>query len=84
MVDLAQEELALVAENDLVVSKFLEHIVNVLNDVGAVAWKYEGQEDAAEIVIHQIVGALLKEIPMTPEIRSNTLSGLGYSQNAFD
>ena len=62
----------------------LGQVVNVLNDVGAMAWKYEAQEDVAEIVIHRIVGAMLKDIPMSPETRSVTLSALGFSQNAFD
>ena len=62
----------------------LGEVVNVLNDVGSYAWKYEAQEDVAEIVIHRIVGAMLKDIPMSPETRSVTLSALGFSQNAFD
>jgi len=62
----------------------LGQVVNVLNDVGSYAWKYEAQEDVAEIVIHRIVGAMLKNIPMSPETRSVTLSALGFSQNAFD
>ena len=62
----------------------LGQVVNVLNDVGSYAWKYEAQEDVAEIVIHRIVGAMLKDIPMSPETRSVTLSALGFSQNAFD
>ena len=62
----------------------LGQVVNVLNDVGSYAWKYEAQEDVAEIVIHRIVGAMLKDIPMSPETRAATLSGLGFSQNAFD
>ena len=62
----------------------LSQVVNVLNDVGSYAWKYEAQEDVAEIVIHRIVGAMLKDIPMSPETRSVTLSALGFSQNAFD
>jgi len=62
----------------------LGQVVNVLNDVGSHAWKYEAQEDVAEIVIHRIVGAMLKNIPMSPETRSVTLSALGFSQNAFD
>ena len=63
---------------------YLGQVVNVLNDVGSYAWKYEAQEDVAEIVIHRIVGAMLKDIPMSPETRSVTLSALGFSQNAFD
>ena len=62
----------------------LGQVVNVLNDVGSYAWKYEAQEDVAELVIHRIVGAMLKDIPMSPETRSVTLSALGFSQNAFD
>ena len=62
----------------------LGQVVNVLNDVGSYAWKYEAQEDVAEIVIHRIVGAMLKNIPMSPETKSVTLSALGFSQNAFD
>ena len=62
----------------------LGQVVNVLNDVGSYAWKYEAQEDVAEIVIHRIVGAMLKDIPMSPETRSVTLSALGFPQNAFD
>ena len=62
----------------------LVEVVNVLNDVGSYAWKYEAQEDVAEIVIHRIVGAMLKDIPMSPETRSVTLSALGFSQNAVD
>ena len=62
----------------------LGQVVNVLNDVGSYAWKYEAQEDVAELVIHRIVGAMLKNIPMSPETRSVTLSALGFSQNAFD
>ena len=62
----------------------LGQVVNVLNDVGSYAWKYEAQEDVAEIVIRRIVGAMLKDIPMSPETRSVTLSALGFSQNAFD
>ena len=62
----------------------LGQVVNVLNDVGSYAWKYEAQEDVAEIVIHRIVGAMLKDIPMSPETRSVTLAALGFSQNAFD
>ena len=50
----------------------LGQVVNVLNDVGSYAWKYEAQEDVAEIVIHRIVGAMLKDIPMSPETRSVT------------
>ena len=62
----------------------LGNVVNVLNDVGAMTWKYEGQEAAAEVVLHQIVRALLQDIPLSPETKAATLSGLGYSQNAFD
>ena len=62
----------------------LGQVVNVLNDVGSYAWKHEAQEDVAEIVIEKIVGAMLRNIPMSPETRSVTLSALGFSQNAFD
>ena len=59
-------------------------IVNAINDTGAITWKYEGQDDAAEIAIHQIVGSLLKQVPMSGVTRAATLSALGFSQNAFD
>ena len=62
----------------------LGEVVNAINDVGAIAWKYEGQDDAAEIAIHQIVGSLLKQVPMSALTRAATLSALGFSQNAFD
>ena len=59
-------------------------VINAINDVGAIAWNYEGQDDAAEIAIHQIVGSLLKQVPMSKLTRAATLSALGFSQNAFD
>ena len=62
----------------------LGEVVNAINDVGAITWKYEGQDDAADIAIHQLVGSLLKQVPMCPLTRAATLSGLGCSQNAFD
>ena len=70
----------------MIVALYLEEkdVVNVLNDVGAMTWKYEGQDDAAEVVIHQIVRTLLREVPMLPAVKSAILSATGYSQNAFD
>ena len=62
----------------------LGQVVDAINDTGAITWKYEGQDDAAEIAIHQIVGSLLKQVPMSGLTRAATLSGLGFSQNAFD
>ena len=59
-------------------------VVDVLNDVAASGWKYEAQEDVAEMVIEKIVGAMLKDVPMSGLTRAATLSGLGFSQNAFD
>jgi len=59
-------------------------VVDAINDTGAITWKYEGQDDAAEIAIHKIVGSLLKQVPMSALTRAATLSGLGFSQNAFD
>jgi len=62
----------------------LGQVVDAINDTGAITWKYEGQDDAAEVAIHQIVGAVLKEIPLNSLTRAVTLSALGFSQNAFD
>jgi len=62
----------------------LGQVINILNDISAMASKYEGQEDAAEIVIHQIVGALVKDVPLSPLTKAVALSALGYSQNAFE
>ena len=62
----------------------LSDVINVLNDVGAATWKYKGQDDAAEVVIHQIARTLLREVPMLPAVKSAILSATGYSQNAFD
>ena len=61
----------------------LGQVIDVLNDIAAMVSKYEGQEDAAEIVIHHIVSALVKDVPMSPLTKAATLSALGYSQNAF-
>ena len=57
-------------------------ITNALNDVSATTWKYEGSEDIADIVIHELIGHLLKVL--SPLEKQMFLSATGRSQNAFD
>jgi hypothetical protein len=57
-------------------------VINALNDVSATTWKYEGSEDIADIVIHELVRDLIKIL--TPLERQMFLAATGYSQNAFD
>ena len=58
-------------------------VTNALNDVSATTnWKYEGSEDIADIVIHELVGHLLKVL--SPLEKQMFLSATGRSQNAFD
>jgi|TARA_R100001143_G_C3290907_1_gene101171 hypothetical protein len=57
-------------------------VINALNDVGAYPWKYEGTDDVAETVIHELVRHLLKVL--APIEKKMFLAATGYSQNAFD
>tara|TARA_R100000656_G_scaffold74452_1_gene55291 strand:+ start:380 stop:682 length:303 start_codon:yes stop_codon:yes gene_type:complete len=57
-------------------------VVDALNNVDSFGWKYEGQQDVAELVIHRIVGELIKDT--SPVKRAMILSATGFSQNAFD
>ena len=57
-------------------------VINALNDVGAYPWKYEGTDDVADTVIHEIVRHLLKVL--SPLEKQMFLAATGYSQNAFD
>ena len=57
-------------------------VINALNDVGAYPWKYEGTDDVADTVIHELVRHLLKVL--APLEKQMFLSATGYSQNAFD
>ena len=57
-------------------------VINALNDVGSYAWKYEGSDDIADTVIHELVRHLLKVL--SPLEKQMFLSATGYSQNAFD
>ena len=57
-------------------------VINALNDVGAYSWKYEGSDDIADTVIHELVRHLLKFL--APIEKKMFLSATGYSQNAFD
>ena len=57
-------------------------VINALNDVGAYPWKYEGTDDVADTVIHELVRHLLKVL--SPLEKQMFLAATGYSQNAFD
>ena len=57
-------------------------VINALNDVSSYIGKYEGSDDIADTVIHELVRHLLKVL--SPLEKQMFLSATGYSQNAFD